>query len=719
MATSISFNGVVYSIPETGDESWGESLTSYFVAIPQGALQKTGGAFTLTADVNFGANFGVLSKYFSTRSSNPSSVGLVRLALADTIGWRNNANSGNLLLAVNGSDQLTFNGSAVYPGGITALTGDVTATGPGSVAATVAFVGGYSAANVAAGATLANAAVSANTASAIVKRDGSGNFVAGTITAALTGTASGNTTYTANNHGLVVSGSSNVMSVIAPDSSTTKVLVSGGAGSNPVWQDIATGALALGAFGSTPSASGASLSAGTLTLQPADATHPGGLSILAQAIAGVKTFSSAPVFSSVTVSQALIVDSGKSLSSIGYGSAATASTLVSRDANANTNSNNISSNYATTATGAGTTALTVASARNQFFTGVTTQNVTLPDATTLPQTGFQFFIVNASSGAVTVKDAGGNSLQVMAGDSFATYTAKSIGSSNGSWQSSYSVNNAGGGTVTSVAMTVPTALFAASPVTGSPVTTSGTLALTLATQTAGTFFAGPTSGSAASPTFRALQVPTTQIFTSGTAQTYTPPAGLLYAIVTVVGGGGGGGGSSFTSGGSGGGGGGGGGISIAIVSAATMGASKTFTVGAGGAGGANTTNPGGSGTSGGTSTFGSTIASATGGAFGTGGLGPNSTPGAGGAAGVGSSGTLNYSGGGGGGAGHGIASTVAGTGGLGGSSFGGGGFSANGSAGGAGGNYGSGGAGGSMGGSGSGTAGAGAGGIIIVEELYQ
>jgi hypothetical protein len=137
IAISVLFNGIVYSIPETGEESWGENLTTYFVAIPQGALQKTGGSFTLSADVNFGASFGLLSRYFSTRTASPSTAGLVRLAVADSIGWRNNANSANLLLAVNGSDQLTFNGSAVYPGGITALTGDVTATGPGSVAATI------------------------------------------------------------------------------------------------------------------------------------------------------------------------------------------------------------------------------------------------------------------------------------------------------------------------------------------------------------------------------------------------------------------------------------------------------------------------------------------------------------------------------------------------------------------------------------------------------
>jgi len=56
------------------------------------------------------------------------------------------------------------------------------------------------------------------------------------------------------------------------------------------------------------------------------------------------------------------------------------------------------------------------------------------------------------------------------------------------------------GTVTSVALTVP----AEFSVSGSPVTTSGTLAVTKANETANTVWAGPTSGAAAAPTFRAL-----------------------------------------------------------------------------------------------------------------------------------------------------------------------------------------------------------------------
>ena len=74
--------------------------------------------------------------------------------------------------------------------GIGGLTGDVSASGMGTVSAIVNSVGGSSAANIHSAELLANAAASANTFSAIVRRDGSGNFSATTITASLTGHAS-------------------------------------------------------------------------------------------------------------------------------------------------------------------------------------------------------------------------------------------------------------------------------------------------------------------------------------------------------------------------------------------------------------------------------------------------------------------------------------------------------------------------------------------------
>ena len=58
----------------------------------------------------------------------------------------------------------------------------------------------------------------------------------------------------------------------------------------------------------------------------------------------------------------------------------------------------------------------------------------------------------------------------------------------------------GAGTVTSVGLSLPN-IFT---VSGSPVTTSGTLSATLASQTANQVFAGPTTGANAAPAFRAL-----------------------------------------------------------------------------------------------------------------------------------------------------------------------------------------------------------------------
>ena len=56
------------------------------------------------------------------------------------------------------------------------------------------------------------------------------------------------------------------------------------------------------------------------------------------------------------------------------------------------------------------------------------------------------------------------------------------------------------GSVTSVGLALPSIMS----VSGSPVTTSGTLTGTLTTQSVNTLFAGPSSGAAAAPTFRAL-----------------------------------------------------------------------------------------------------------------------------------------------------------------------------------------------------------------------
>jgi len=62
-------------------------------------------------------------------------------------------------------------------------------------------------------------------------------------------------------------------------------------------------------------------------------------------------------------------------------------------------------------------------------------------------------------------------------------------------------SGAGSGTVTSVAMTVPSGIFT---ILGSPITSSGTLQVGLVNQLANTVWCGPTSGAESVPTFRLL-----------------------------------------------------------------------------------------------------------------------------------------------------------------------------------------------------------------------
>ena len=118
MATTVTLNGQTYSVPAVGAaRTWGTSLSNYLIAISTSVLQKSGGAFTLTADANFGTTYGVISAYFKSYAANAAgniaTNGIVRLGNAESIAWRNNANAANVALKVNASDRLEFDGVAV------------------------------------------------------------------------------------------------------------------------------------------------------------------------------------------------------------------------------------------------------------------------------------------------------------------------------------------------------------------------------------------------------------------------------------------------------------------------------------------------------------------------------------------------------------------------------------------------------------------------------
>ncbi len=193
---TIVFNGLTFEIPNTADESWGDDLTAYFAAIPQGSLQASGGPFTLAAEVNFGSTYGLLSAYFKTRAANPATTGLFRLAVTDTIDFRNNANNANLALAVNASDQLTFNGvilATSFDPLSENLTGFTPNTGTITAADTILTGIEKNYGNSLLKAPLANPVFTgtigtALTASSNVLTDGSGNLTVGTSTIAMGGT---------------------------------------------------------------------------------------------------------------------------------------------------------------------------------------------------------------------------------------------------------------------------------------------------------------------------------------------------------------------------------------------------------------------------------------------------------------------------------------------------------------------------------------------------
>ena len=117
MAQSIVFNNATYIIPDVGESSWGQNLTNYFVAIPQGCYQLSGGTAPLTADLSFGTNFGLFAKYLTSVTATPATAGVVRLAKTDAVEWRNTVGNANLALSIDSSDNLLWNGDIIATSG--------------------------------------------------------------------------------------------------------------------------------------------------------------------------------------------------------------------------------------------------------------------------------------------------------------------------------------------------------------------------------------------------------------------------------------------------------------------------------------------------------------------------------------------------------------------------------------------------------------------------
>lgn len=200
-----------------------------------------------------------------------------------------------------------------------------------------------------------------------------------------------------------------------------------------------SGDVTIGAFGSTPNANGLSINGSqVLNMQPADATHPGGVSTGTQSFGGAKNFA-------LSIQTPFILNP----------SAVTI--LDTANATLNDWSGNpfvVGSNH--TLSNGGTTLIDCSGGMAQF------------------NRGFRW-LSNDGSHAVdfTLADGGGTTYALIYPNAPGSANQYLITDGNNPGQLSWVTRTAG--TVTSVAMTVPAFLSIA----GSPITSSGTLALSL------------------------------------------------------------------------------------------------------------------------------------------------------------------------------------------------------------------------------------------------
>lgn len=328
--------------------------------------------------------------------------------------------------ALSSVDWNTFNNKQAAGNYITALTGDATATGPGSVPITLATVNG----NV-------------------------GTF----------GTANSVGTFTVNAKGLITAASNTLISLPASQ---------------------LTGTLQAAQF---PALTG-------------DVTTTAGsfVTTLATVNANVGTFGSSTSIPTFTVN-----DKGLITAASGNVVIAPAGTLTGTTLAANV------VNSSLTSVGTITTGTWNGSIITVPFGGT--------GLSTAPANG-QLLIGNGTDYTLNTVTAGtGISITNAAGSITVTNTSPSSG-----------------GTVTSVAF----ADGSTNPIytiTGSPITTSGTLTETLKTQTAATFFAGPATGAAAQPTFRLIvptDIPTLNQNTTGTASNITATTNNTLTTLTAL-----------------------------------------------------------------------------------------------------------------------------------------------------------------------------------------
>jgi hypothetical protein len=190
---------------------------------------------------------------------------------------------------------------------------------------------------------------------------------------------------------------------------------------------------------------------------------------------------------------------------------------------------NIKQGYSTTATAAGTTTLTVNSNRVQFFTGTTTQVLSLPAPQTMTL-GMEFLIVNNSTGSVEVRAANAATVATVLPGTAVSCISIDLTAGNGAagWNAEF----VGFSSVTGTGSVV---LSASPTFTG---TVTGTAATSTVSSTASSlgYLGIPQSATATTATL-AIGDAGKHIYVTTDGQTITIPANasVAYPIGTTIG----------------------------------------------------------------------------------------------------------------------------------------------------------------------------------------
>ena len=96
MSIPVSFSGGSYGIPAQAERNWATILNAYLLALAANSLPRSGGSFTLAANLDLGNTATVSMKALASKTTGVSATGFLRLAKTDTLSFRNNAGTTDL-----------------------------------------------------------------------------------------------------------------------------------------------------------------------------------------------------------------------------------------------------------------------------------------------------------------------------------------------------------------------------------------------------------------------------------------------------------------------------------------------------------------------------------------------------------------------------------------------------------------------------------------------